>query len=246
MREEEIRKLLKKVWAQQLSVEDAIGELRLEPSRALAFAHIDHQRSLRCGFPEVILCEGKASTDVGRIAAAILAESDQLLATRASPEDFAAIQSVAPDAVHHSRARCVTVRRDDPPLPSGRVLILSAGTSDVPVAEEARVTAEAMGREVESVHDVGVAGLHRLFQAGDRILAADAIVVVAGMEGALASVVGGLASVPVIAVPTVFYREDAGVLVEQPFAKDDSKNVSQILAEKGLKAKGFTLWVLGS
>jgi NCAIR mutase (PurE)-related protein len=202
MQPDEIRKLLKKVWAQQVTVEDALKSLKLEPFRQLTHTRVDSHRALRCGFPEVIFCQGKEPAQVAEIARVILERSDVLLATRADTAAFEAIRALIPDAVYHAEARSVTVRRGEPAVPSGRVLIISAGTADRSVAEEARVTAEIMDRDVEIVLDVGVAGLHRLLAEGERILAADAIVVVAGMEGALPSVVGGLCEAPVIAVPT--------------------------------------------
>jgi len=202
MNRDSIRKLLKKVWSQQVSVDDAIRELRLQPFEELPFARVDSHRALRCGFPEVIFCEGKRTDDLTVIAKTILSRSDRLLATRADEAAFVAIAAADSNAEYHERARCVTVRRDDEPPAEGRVLVISAGTADIPVAEEARVTAEIIGNTVDTVYDAGVAGIHRLLGEAERILDADAIVVVAGMEGALASVVGGLADVPVIAVPT--------------------------------------------
>ena len=197
-----VKKLLEMVRQGALSVEDALRQLRLLPFAELDFAKVDAHRALRCGFPEVIFCQGKLPLEVQRIAQKILEHSDTLLATRARPEDFQAVREIAPEARHHERARCVTVERGERKPAAGLVLVISAGTSDIPVAEEARVTAEVMGSKVEVLYDAGVAGIHRLLHRAERIMAANAIVVVAGMEGALASVVGGLSSVPVIAVPT--------------------------------------------
>jgi hypothetical protein len=165
------------------------------PFERLGFAHVDRDRSRRCGFPEVIYCPGKKPEQIRKIAKAI---GEPLLATRADVAAFEAIRSVA-EATYHETARCVTVGRAKG---RGRVLIVCAGTSDIPVAEEARVTAWAMGAKVEALYDVGVAGLHRLMAHRKKLRGAGAIVVVAGMEGALASVVGGLVRRPVIAVPT--------------------------------------------
>lgn len=202
MNEDSIRKLLDEVRGGEVTVDDAIAELRSLPFEELPFARVDHHRSLRCGFPEVIFCQGKIPADITDIARAILNRSDYLLATRAGPEAFEAIHEVCPEATYHERARCVTVKRTAPPAHDGQVMVICAGTADVPVAEEARITADMMGHSVETLYDAGVAGIHRLLSERERILRADAIVVVAGMEGALASVVGGLTDTPVVAVPT--------------------------------------------
>jgi pyridinium-3,5-biscarboxylic acid mononucleotide synthase len=163
---------------------------------------VDHHRAMRCGFPEVVFGAGKAPDDLVAIAREVLTRSDTLLVTRVDAERAQRLRDAFPDAVHHERARAVTVRRK--PAPPGRegVAIVCAGTADVPVAEEARVTAEAMGEAPVAVYDAGVAGLHRLLARRDDLRKARVIVVAAGMEGALPSVVGGLVPVPVIAVPT--------------------------------------------
>lgn len=202
MNERSIRTLLEAVRAGQLTPDAAVARLRHLPFTDLEYSKVDHHRSLRCGFPEVIFCPGKTPAAVGRIAREVLRHGGDLLATRADRRQVAAIRQVAPRAVHHPAARAVTVRAQPAPAPDGLVLIVAAGTSDMPVAEEARVTAEIMGARVESLYDVGVAGLHRLLQHVERLQQAQALVVVAGMEGALASVVGGLVRRPVIAVPT--------------------------------------------
>jgi NCAIR mutase (PurE)-related protein len=167
-----------------------------------AVATVDHHRALRCGFPEVVYAPGKAPDDLARIAREILSVSERLLVTRVEGEALAALLEAVPDAVHHARARAVTV--DRAPFATRRtgVAIVTAGTADVPVAEEARVTAEAMGEAPVAIYDVGVAGLHRLLSRHEEIRKARVLVVVAGMEGALASVVGGLVDRPVIAVPS--------------------------------------------
>ena len=204
MSQELIRKLLEDVAAGGVSVPEAIKRLRMQPFDELSFAKVDVHRAIRCGFPEVILAEGKTAAQVGGIAATILDHSELLLATRASPEAFEAIRAVADAAQYHTDSRCVTVDRrgDHAPKRAGLILVICAGTSDIPVAEEARVTAAMMDGKVETIYDAGVAGIHRLLHKTERILDAHAIVVVAGMEGALASVVGGLVDVPVVAVPT--------------------------------------------
>ncbi len=197
-----LRKVLQKLRDRKITVDDALGALPALPFQDLGFAKVDHHRALRCGFPEVILCEGKEPDDIKRIAAAILEAGGRLLATRADPEAYRAIRAASEEAVYHERARLVTVGEPEAPSGSGKILVVCAGTSDIPVAEEARITAEAMGCRVESLHDVGVAGIHRLLESTEAIQRASVIVVVAGMEGALASVVGGLSDRPVIAVPT--------------------------------------------
>jgi NCAIR mutase (PurE)-related protein len=202
MTQDELRKLLKKVRARQVSVEEAVKHVKLEPFEQLAAARVDHHRSIRCGFPEVIFCQGKKPEDITEIARAILKRSSLLLATRAGDEAFRAIQRAHPKATYHERARCVTVTRKPPDAQPGTVLIICAGTADIPVAEEARITAEILGHTTGTIYDAGVAGIHRLLVETGKIHEADCIVVAAGMEGALASVVGGLADAPVIAVPT--------------------------------------------
>ena len=198
-----LRKLLQSVKAGETDVEAALTSLRVLPYRDLDFAKVDHHRALRCGFPEVIFCPGKRPEDVAAIAREILDSGCDLLATRASEEAHAAVAAVVEDAVWHARARCITVRRSEPsPDKSQSVAIVCAGTSDLPVADEAAITAEMAAIHVRRFNDVGVAGLHRLLEHTEALREARAIVVVAGMEGALPSVVAGLVDRPVIAVPT--------------------------------------------
>ena len=202
MNEEQIRKLLVEVSEGKTPIEDAVSSLRDLPFKDLGYARVDHHRELRCGFPEVIFCQGKEPSDITGIAASILESSPLLLATRADEKAFEAILAASDLAEYHKRARCVTVRKEEPPAREGEILLISAGTIDIPVAEEARGTAESMGHTVKPVYDAGVAGLHRLLSETRKIREADCIIAVAGMEGALAGVVGGLSDVPVIAVPT--------------------------------------------
>ena len=207
MRREDVERLLEEVRSGDLEVGEAAGRLaQVMPTpgagRLDGIAHLDHHRALRCGFPEVVLGESKEPGDLVGIAHAILERSDTLLVTRVDEARAAALTGALPDAEHHERARCVTVRRGERPEARSGILILTAGTGDVPVAEEARVTAEAMGQAPEIVHDVGVAGIHRILGQQDRMAEARVVVVAAGMDGALPSVVGGLVGVPVIAVPT--------------------------------------------
>lgn len=168
----------------------------------LGFARVDTDRRRRVGFPEVIFCPGKTPPEVAAIAQTILAHEPVVLATRATPEQFAAVAAAVPGAVHHERARCITVEREPMPRRRGRVGVLCAGTADLAVAEEAAVTLEIFGNPVARFYDVGVAGLHRLLAVRDAMEACRVLVVVAGMEGALPSVAAGLVSRPVIAVPT--------------------------------------------
>ena len=163
---------------------------------------MDGHRSLRKGFPEVIYCEGKTAAQVVKIARTILHHNDNLLATRSSKETFRAVKRAFPKAKYHEAARAVTVVRKPLPKRGGTVAVLCAGTTDIPVAEEAVVTADIMGNRVKRYYDVGVAGIHRLLAINDELLDASVLIVVAGMEGALPSVVAGLVDKPVIAVPT--------------------------------------------
>jgi pyridinium-3,5-biscarboxylic acid mononucleotide synthase len=176
--------------------------LRELPFEDLGFARVDHHRALRQGFPEVILGAGKSPAHIAAIAARIVARGHSLLVTRTDETAYAAVKAEVPDATFHSLARAITLQQKDISPGKGTVLVVAAGTADLPVAEEAIVTAELMGNRVERLFDVGVAGLHRLLSAKDRLTAARVIVVVAGMEGALPSVIGGLVQVPIIAVPT--------------------------------------------
>ncbi len=198
-----LRELLEAVRSGAVSVEEAMARLRALPFGDVAgVARVDHHRALRCGTPEVIFCQGKRPEDVGRIAEEMLRAGSDVLATRADAACFEAIRAVAPAARYHATARCATVEREPPRERTGLVLVLTAGTSDLPVAEEARVAADFLGSRTRLVCDVGVAGVHRLFAEREALAEANAIVVVAGMEGALPSVVGGLVSKPVIGVPT--------------------------------------------
>ncbi len=173
----------------------------LDQYEDLGFAKVDHSRKVRNGFAEVVFCEGKTPEQVAQITTSILNHQDNLLATRADLEHFEAIQAIAPDAVYTARARVITVRRFHTRT-IGHVAVVSAGTADQPVAEEAALTAEALGTKVSRFSDVGVAGLHRLLAVIDDIRQADVIIAVAGMEGALVSVLGGLVDKPVLAVPS--------------------------------------------
>lgn len=199
--EKTIRRLLEQVASGRLTPDEALESIRLLPFEDIGFAKIDHHRALRCGVPEVILCQGKAPEHVAGIAERILAAGSSLLATRATPEHFEAVRAVCPEAEYRPVARCITLRREST-APQGCVVVVTAGTGDLPVAEEAVTTAEMLGARTQLISDVGVAGLHRLLAFRQDLDRANVLVVVAGMEGALASVIGGLVAKPVIAVPT--------------------------------------------
>jgi NCAIR mutase (PurE)-related protein len=205
MSPEELRLLLDQVRDGRCSLDQAHGALltalRAAPLGDLGFARVDHHRPVRQGFPEVILGLGKTPEQIAAIAASIAERGHPLLVTRTDETAWRAVQSRLPDARFHETARAITLARE---VPRGRgtVAIASAGTSDIPVAEEAAVTAELMGNEIDRLYDVGVAGIHRLLRERGRLESARVIIVVAGMEGALPSVVAGMVHVPVIAVPT--------------------------------------------
>lgn len=201
MDREKFRELLEDIRAGKIGIEDGLKALKSLPYEDMGFAKIDTHRHLRAGFPEVVFCKGKTMEQLAKIVATLSQENGYVMATKADEEAYEAIKQVREDAVYHETARIVIAgqgkKRTDK-----TILVVSAGTSDLPVAEEAAVTAEAMGNSVERAYDIGVAGVHRLFDNKDKLFSANVIIVVAGMEGALASVVGGLVDCPVIAVPT--------------------------------------------
>jgi pyridinium-3,5-biscarboxylic acid mononucleotide synthase len=202
MRREALLELLRQLEANKIAPEEAADRLASLPFEDLGFAKVDHHRSLRSGMPEVILASGKTPEQVAIIFAELAASGVNVLATRASQEHFDAVREAVPAAEHHQLARCITLLQSKPDTFAGHVAVVCAGTSDLPVAEEAAITAELFGARVTRLTDVGVAGMHRLLSHLEALRAADVIVVCAGMEGALPSVVGGLVAVPVIAVPT--------------------------------------------
>jgi pyridinium-3,5-biscarboxylic acid mononucleotide synthase len=203
VRRELVRDLLSGVADGSVPVESALASLALEPTESLGFATIDHHRALRQGFPEVVYGAGKTTEQLVAIAQRIAERGDGVLATRVADESVPALLAALPGAQHNTLARTVMLRATQPLVTArGTALIVTAGTSDLPVAEEAAVTADAMGCVAERLTDVGVAGIHRLLASRGALERASVIVVVAGMDGALASVVGGLVRVPVIAVPT--------------------------------------------
>jgi NCAIR mutase (PurE)-related protein len=201
MNREDLKRLLEEIRDGEISISRGLERLRDLPYEGLGFAHVDHHRSLRQGAPEVIFCQGKTDREILSIVQKMLAKKHDILATRSTKEVFRKIKKKDKRAVFHERSGTIVIEQKKR-KGKGKVLVLSAGTADIPVAEEAAVTAAALGSRVETIYDVGVAGIHRLFDQKEKILAARVLVVVAGMEGALASVVGGLVDKPVIAVPT--------------------------------------------
>ena len=202
MNENTLRQLLESLQAGETTLEHALQRLRNLPFESMGFANVDHHRALRCGFPEVIFCPGKTVEQTRAIFSRLAANGGNVLATRADADKARAVQADFPDAKYDELSRCITLRQTACEKPHGHIAIAAAGTSDLSVAEEARVTAEIMDQRVTTHYDVGVAGLHRLLAHRETLQQANAVVVIAGMEGALASVVGGLVSAPVIAVPT--------------------------------------------
>jgi len=188
----------------QIDIDQAVEELRHLPFEDLGFACIDHHRQIRRGFPEVIFCPGKTTEHIIKIFESLAAKGNNVLATRAKPDVFEALAKTGkfPKARYEKLARAIVLEQKEPPASKSVLPIVTAGTADLPVATEAKVTAEIMGQRTELICDVGVAGLHRLFKHLPKLQNANIVIVVAGMEGALASVVGGLVSCPVIAVPT--------------------------------------------
>ncbi|NMB12434.1 MAG: nickel pincer cofactor biosynthesis protein LarB [Firmicutes bacterium] len=203
MSDRALERLLERFRAGETDIDSVIKYIRRLPYDDLGFAKVDYHRTVRQGFPEVIYCASKTTDQVKEIFARLAKQSDTVLATRANKEMAVAVKSIVPAAEYHEASRLITLGwKPTPESVAGEVAVVCAGTSDLPVAEEAAITAEIMGSRVTRVNDVGVAGLHRLFGELHRFEQARAVVVVAGMEGALASVVGGLIDKPVIAVPT--------------------------------------------
>lgn len=202
MDEKRVQTVLDAVREGNLSTEEALERLRFLPYEELGFATLDNHRSLRQGFPEVIFCPGKTIEQIGEIARRLLRQHSGLLATRATEEMYRAIATVEPSAEYNALARTVVVRGEQRPSTTGTIVVMSAGTADIPVAEEAAATVDFLGSRVEKLYDVGVAGLHRLLQKWKEIQRARVLIVVAGMDGVLPSVVGGLMSKPLIAIPT--------------------------------------------
>jgi len=202
MNSESIRKLFEQVRAGKVTPDDAVQRLRHMPFEDLGFAKIDHHRALRAGMPEVVFGEGKTPSQLAQIFSRLAQHGGNILATRANNTQFAAVKKKVRGVKYHELSRAIVLQRDNRKYGKGTIAVVSAGTSDIPVAEEAVVTAEIMGNDVEHLYDVGVAGIHRLLANRGTLTRARIVIVCAGMEGALPSVVGGLVGVPVIAVPT--------------------------------------------
>ncbi len=202
MNADSIRKLFEQVRSGALSADDAVDRLRHLPFEDLGFAKVDHHRALRAGQPEVVFGERKTASQVAQIFARLAKHGGNVLATRATSEQFKAVKKKVPKAEYRELARAIVLQKDKKKYGKGTIAVVSAGTSDIPVAEEAVTTAEVMGNDVEHFYDVGVAGIHRLLANREALTRARVVIVCAGMEGALPSVVGGLVGVPVIAVPT--------------------------------------------
>jgi pyridinium-3,5-biscarboxylic acid mononucleotide synthase len=202
MNASQLRELLESVRSGEVAVDAALERVRHLPFEDLGFAKVDHHRALRHGLPEVVFAQGKTSDQVVAIARSLLQASPNVLVTRASPECATTISRELPDGEYFPLSGAVRFWRDRKLEGKGNIAVVCAGTSDIPVAEEAQITAEVMGNSVVAIHDIGVAGFHRLIQNRDRLLDARVVVVCAGMEGALPSAVGGMVSCPVIAVPT--------------------------------------------
>lgn len=201
MDERRLKELLEQVAAGQVDVQAAYGRLRTLPFEDLGYAKVDHHRAIRQGFPEVVFCQGKTCEQIEGIIGSLRQSADVILATRVRPDVYERVKLALPDAVYHETAQIIQVGEPTAHY-AAMTLVISAGTADIPVAEEAAVTAAASGCRVECLFDVGVSGLHRLLHYQELLDSAAVIVVVAGMEGALASVVGGLVDKPVVAVPT--------------------------------------------
>lgn len=202
MDKKELHALLESLVAGGITVNQAMEKLEFLRYEDIGYARLDHHRELRTGFPEVVFCQGKTIEQVEGIMSRLAANSRPILGTRASAEAYAMVRKTLPEAVYYDMARCIVVPSREGREEKGEIVIVSAGTADMPVAEEAAVSAETMGLGVTKLYDVGVAGIHRLLQHTGKLEKANVVIAVAGMEGALASVVGGLTSRPVIAVPT--------------------------------------------
>jgi NCAIR mutase (PurE)-related protein len=202
MDEQALRALLGDVQQGQMNVDEALNVLRRLPFDDMGFAKLDSHRALRNGFPEVVLCTGKRTEHIVAIVERLASGTQPVIATRATPEVAAAVQRAVPNVRYNEVARMLIHEPQPLPKRQGTIMVITAGTADVPVAEEAAMTADIMGNHVDRLFDVGVAGLHRLLAHVDRVMAASVVIVAAGMEGALPSVVGGLVRRPLIAVPT--------------------------------------------
>jgi pyridinium-3,5-biscarboxylic acid mononucleotide synthase len=233
-----LRRLMQQVRAGRLSPDEAVARLRHMPFEDLGFAKIDHHRRLRAGMPEVIFAQGKTPAQVGQIFKRMAAHGGNVLATKADAQHFQAVRKLVRRAEFRELARAVILQQDAAKYGKGTIAVISAGTSDIPVAEEAVVTAEVMGNEVAHLYDVGVAGIHRLLLNKKLVEQARVVIVCAGMEGALPSVVGGLVRVPVIAVPTSigYGASFAGMAALLGMLNSCASNVSVVNIDNGFGA----------
>jgi pyridinium-3,5-biscarboxylic acid mononucleotide synthase len=238
MNADSIRELFHAVRKGELSPDDAVQRLQHLPFEDLGFAKIDHHRAIRVGMPEVIFGQGKTPAQTAGIFSRLAKHGGNVLATRADAKQLAAVKKKIPKAEYRELARAIVLQRDKKTYGKGKIVVVSAGTSDIPVAEEAVVTAEVMGNEVEHVYDVGVAGIHRLLASRERLAQARVVIVCAGMEGALPSVVGGLVGVPVIAVPTSigYGASFKGVAALLGMMNSCASNVSVVNIDNGFGA----------
>jgi NCAIR mutase (PurE)-related protein len=240
MTEQDLRKLLEQVRRGRVSLDEALARLKQLPFEDLGFAKIDHHRALRQGFPEVVYSRGKTAEQVTKIVRGMLGNgsSHNILVTRTDRAIYQRVRRLSRAARFFPLSGAILIRRDKAIRGKGLILVVSAGTSDIPVAEEAAVTAEAMGNRVETVYDVGVAGLHRLLDHREKLAQARVVICVAGMEGALASVVGGLVSAPVIAVPTStgYGASLGGVAALLAMLNSCAANVSVVNIDNGFGA----------
>ncbi|MEE4214423.1 MAG: nickel pincer cofactor biosynthesis protein LarB [Bacteroidales bacterium] len=202
MNREKLKEILKDLSEGRTDIDETLEQLKYFPFSDLGFARIDHHREIRTGFPEIVFCEGKTEEQVREIFRHISETGQNVIGTRASEEKFRAVHSIAPEAQWHEEARIISIMKGKPDQAESPIAVITAGTSDIPVAEEAAVTCELLGNSVVRIYDAGVAGIHRLLDKLPDIKACRVVIVIAGMEGALASVVGGLVDKPVIAVPT--------------------------------------------
>jgi NCAIR mutase (PurE)-related protein len=202
MNKNNLKKMLNQVKNNEIDIDTAMEKLKELPFKDLGYAKVDNHRSLRNGYPEVIYCEGKSLEEIVGIIKEMVTNENNVLATRASKEVYNKVKSIVPDAIYYKRPKIIFIEKREIKKTRGKIIVVTGGTSDIAVAEEAAITAEVLGNKVERLYDVGVAGIHRLLSNLEKLNEAHIIITVAGMEGALASVIGGLVDKPVIAVPT--------------------------------------------
>ena len=238
MDQQNLRELLGQLQGGELSVDAAVERLRHLPFESLGYATVDHHRAIRQGFPEVIFGKGKTAEQIAGIAGRLLGKSGNLIVTRTNREAFDLVRKIESEAIFHEASGAISVIRDKTVYGKGTIVIVTAGTSDIPVAEEAALTVEAMGNDFVKVFDVGVAGIHRILSQREVLQSARVVICCAGMEGALPSVVGGLVSVPVIAVPTSigYGASFGGVAALLGMLNSCSSNVTVVNIDNGFGA----------